>query len=296
MYIETCMSKFSIWNQEKPLNGKAPQNKKDNKKDIIIGDRSIFDWMMYILRDFVRPFLLIAIIVFAVKWFVFFSASVPSSSMEPTLLTGDYIFVTRPYGVSMLSVPLYHHIAPAYPTGKDPVFAVKPILRGDIVVFKDMKGYAGCEYTKRVIGVAGDLIEIDSHGYLSINGEVMDLTFVENWSSVTKKADPNGDCVLYNTYIFDQNGKKIFYNVLLHREHNKKPHVERRTFLVPNGYVFCCGDNRNNSFDSQYGSGVGFVAQNHVIGHVVRRLISFDTNVKNTFLPTIRSGSILAGL
>ncbi len=190
--------------------------------------------------------LLIALVIRTVFFQPF---SIPSGSMRPTLLEGDYLFTSKfSYGYSRYSIPF------APPLFEGRIWAGDP-GRGDIAVFK-LPSNTRIDYIKRVIGLPGDRIQMIA-GALYINGEAVkrekqesiinpDVTEVDRPVDVYKETLPNG--VTYNTLDLTQNGIGD----------------DTREFVVPANHYFMMGDNRDNSVDSRFN--VGFVPVENFVG------------------------------
>jgi signal peptidase I len=190
--------------------------------------------------------LLIAIVI---RTLLFQPFSIPSGSMRPTLLEGDYLFTSKfSYGFSRYSFPF------APPLFEGRIWAGAP-ERGDIAVFK-LPSNTKIDYIKRVIGLPGDRIQMIG-GALHINGEAVkrekldsitnfDVTEVSRPVDVYKEILPNG--VTYSTLDVSQNAIGD----------------DTREFVVPAGHYFMMGDNRDNSIDSRFN--VGFVPVENFIG------------------------------
>lgn len=175
--------------------------------------------------------------------------SIPSGSMRPTLLEGDYLFVTKwAYGYSRHSLPY----SPNLFSGR--IWSAEP-ERGDVVVFKYPPN-PSLDYIKRVIGLPGDTIQM-REGVLHINGEAVpreligvvqdaDITEMARPVEVWRETMPNG--VSYDT--LDLTPNSIGDNT--------------REFQVPEGHYFMMGDNRDNSTDSRFS--VGYVPYDHLVG------------------------------
>ena len=189
--------------------------------------------------------LLLALVI---RTFLFQPFSIPSGSMRPTLLEGDYLFVTKwAYGYSRHSLPF----SPDLFEGR--IWDASP-ERGDVAVFKYPPNPA-LDYIKRVIGLPGDRIQM-REGQLYINGEPVgrqktgqidnpDITEVNRPVDVYRETLPNG--VSYDTLDVTPNG--ISDNT--------------REFVVPAGHYFMMGDNRDNSADSRV---FGFVPEENLVG------------------------------
>jgi signal peptidase I len=190
--------------------------------------------------------LLLALVI---RTLLFQPFSIPSGSMRPTLLEGDYLFVTKwAYGYSRHSLPFSPPIFSGRIWSSDPE-------RGDVVVFK-FPPNPSLDYIKRVIGLPGDKIQMKD-GQLYINGTAVprekvgqidnpDITEVERPVDVYKETLPNG--VAYDT--LDLTPSSIGDNT--------------REFVVPEGHYFMMGDNRDNSTDSRFS--VGFVPAENLVG------------------------------
>ena len=190
--------------------------------------------------------LLLALVI---RTFLFQPFSIPSGSMRPTLLEGDYLFVTKwAYGYSKHSLPF----SPDLFEGR--IWASQP-ERGDVVVFK-FPPNPSLDYIKRVIGLPGDRVQMRA-GQLFINGEPVkrertgvidnpDITEVNRPVEVWRETLPNG--VSYDTLDLTPNGIGD----------------DTREFVVPEGHYFMMGDNRDNSTDSRFS--VGYVPEDHLVG------------------------------
>ncbi len=189
------------------------------------------------------------ILALVIRTFFFQPFSIPSGSMRPTLLEGDYLFVTKwAYGYSRHSLPF----SPPLFSGR--IWASEP-ERGDVVVFK-FPPNPSIDYIKRVVGLPGDKIQMRD-GVLFINDEPVkreklgqitdpDITEMDRPVDVYRETLPNG--VSYETLDLTQNG--VGDNT--------------REFVVPEGHYFMMGDNRDNSADSRFS--VGFVPAENLVG------------------------------
>ena len=175
---------------------------------------------------------------------------IPSSSMEPNLLVGDRIFVSKyTYGYSKHSFPFSPNIF----NGR--IIFNKP-KKGDIVVFKTPVDNR-TDYIKRLIGLPGDLIQfIDGDLYLN-NNQILK-------SKIKKKFQINCGSSILDTYVFEEKlSNGITYTTVYRKEGTMK---NTDKFIVPNSHFFFMGDYRDCSKDSRYLGSVGYVAFNNFVG------------------------------
>lgn len=163
--------------------------------------------------------------------------NIPSSSMVPTLLVGDYLFISKyPYGYSRHSFPFS---IPFVPTGR--VFYSAP-ERGDVVIFKEPL-HNKVDYIKRVIGLPGDKIQMDN-GRLYINDKPVEREFVGQEYHTTEQGK-----MYYTRYIETlPNGVKH----TIYELSDTMQYDDTEPVIVPENHFFMMGDNRDNSQDSRY--------------------------------------------
>lgn len=186
--------------------------------------------------------------------------NIPSGSMIPTLLVGDYLFVSKySYGYSRYSLPF----SPPVFSGR--VFGSVP-KRGDVVVFKYPRD-TSVDYIKRVIGLPGDKVQV-REGQLYINGELCPRKPLGDYLS-----NDNGVRMMEKEYAETlPNGVK--HEILKERDDgwvNNTPE-----YVVPADRLFVMGDNRDNSADSRFMDGVGFVPMENLVGRAEILFFSFD--------------------
>ena len=187
--------------------------------------------------------LLLALVL---RTFLFQPFNIPSGSMKPTLLEGDYIFVSKySYGYSKHSFPL----SPPLFDGR--VWAGDGPERGDVVVFK-FPPNPGLDYIKRVIGLPGDRIQM-REGQLYINNEP-----VRREAAGRFRDEDDGRPVL--AFRETLPGGRSYMTLDLGRS----PGDNTRVFEVPPGHYFMMGDNRDGSDDSR--ENVGFVPADPLVG------------------------------
>ena len=189
-------------------------------------------------------------IALLIRSFIFEPFNIPSGSMKPNLLVGDFIFVSKySYGFSKHSLPFSIPLIP----GK--IFSNTP-ERGDVVVFKTPENNR-TDYIKRVIGLPGDKIEI-KNGIIFINGSEILRKKLNDFIDTDNKTN-NKRIRMYNEYFFN---KEI--NILDITDNGIADNTQ--LFNVPENHFFVMGDNRDNSQDSRFISTVGFIPYENLVG------------------------------
>jgi signal peptidase I len=186
--------------------------------------------------------------------------NIPSGSMIPTLLVGDYLFVSKySYGYSRFSLPF----APDLFSGR--IFARLP-KRGDVAVFKYPRDDT-TDYIKRIIGLPGDRIQV-RQGQLYVNGEEVSRRPAGDYV-----ADDGGIHIVLRRYLetLPDGVRHYILKATDEGEMNNTPE-----YLVPPGHVFAMGDNRDNSADSRFMNGVGFVPVENLVGRAEILFFSVD--------------------
>ena len=193
---------------------------------------------------------------------------IPSSSMTPTLRTGDKIFVNKfCYGYSKYSIP-FHPI-----DFNNRIASNSKPIRGDVVVFT-LPHDQDTFYIKRVVGLPGDKVEI-KNSQIYVNNNPFEYTFVKDVPAFT---DDNENIFAVKEYVELNNDGK-YYTVFL-TENDVTP---KKLYNVPQGMYFLMGDNRSNSGDSRFDS-MGFVPFEHIIGRATT--IFFSTQFGSGILPS----------
>lgn len=188
------------------------------------------------------------ILAVIIRTFLFQPFNIPSSSMENTLLVGDYLFVSKfSYGYSKYSMPLSPDLFDGRVFGSEPE-------RGDVIVFRPNSDIE-TDYIKRLVGLPGDKIQVKD-GILFINGTAVERKLVGTFNTEEDIGLKNEVPVYEETL---PNG--VTYNTLDIRESSGD---NTREFLVPAGHYFMMGDNRDNSSDSRFT--VGFVPFENLVG------------------------------
>jgi signal peptidase I len=192
---------------------------------------------------------------------------IPSSSMEPTLLVGDRLFVTKySYGYSKHSFPF------SPPILDQRIMFTSP-KRGDVIVFKTPADNR-TDYIKRLIGLPGDKIQfINANLYLNSN-EILK-------SKIKNKTKIYCGNKTINVYRFEEklpDGKR-FHTVYL-KDYTYQNSDE---FTVPKDHYFFLGDNRDCSKDSRFLSSVGYVHKDNLVGKAQFIFFSSDKNIGSIF-------------
>ncbi|RVU03542.1 signal peptidase I [Novosphingobium umbonatum] len=240
----------------------------------------------------------LVLIVGIFRSFFFSPFNIPSESMLPRLVNGDYLLAAKwPYGYSQYSLPLSLPLIPGR------IFASQP-QRGDVVIFKAPPANHD-DWIKRVIGLPGDTIQMKG-GVLYINGNAMPKQRIEDFEIAVsanthcyepryglavnyevKKADGSKVChypQFKETLPSDGGKPGKSYNVI---DMEPTPQDNTLPYIVPEGALFLMGDDRDNSMDSRFSTdvgGIGYVPQGNLVGRATIMMWSTDGS-SNWLLP-----------
>lgn len=211
----------------------------------------------------IRTVIYAVLIAMVVRTFAYEPFNIPSGSMIPTLLVGDYLFVSKfSYGYSRYSLPF------GLPLFEGRIWAEEP-ERGDVIVFKLPRDNE-TDYIKRLVGLPGDRIQM-VRGVLHINGNPVERQRIEDY-------DDGGLRVAQ--YI------ETLPNGVSHRileRSDSAQYDNTPEYVVPAGHFFMMGDNRDNSQDSRVPpefQGVGFVPAENLIGRADILFFSTDGSAR----------------
>jgi signal peptidase I len=212
------------------------------------------------LLENVKTIVYAGLIAIGIRTVAFEPFNIPSGSMIPTLLVGDYLFVSKfSYGYSRFSLPL------SPPLFEGRIFGSLP-KRGDVAVFK-LPRDTSTDYIKRIIGLPGDHIQMKG-GQLYING-----TEVVRKDAGDYVAEGDGPKMLLHRYV------EILPNGVQHyilKADDNQPLDNTQEYVVPPDHVFAMGDNRDNSLDSRVLNAVGFIPVENLVGRAEFIFLSID--------------------
>lgn len=248
---------------ESPAAAPAPEAAKEKKEE------GSFAWFLVKL--------VIAVLLF--RTLLFTSFSIPSASMMPRLLEGDYLFAAKwPYGYSQASMPF------DMPIGEGRWFGRLPD-RGDVVIFKHPVDRA--DYVKRVIGLPGDQVQMVA-GVLHLNGQPVPKQRVADFVVPIRASGgcrevrfterlADGSFVCRYPQFRETLPGGASFNVL---DLGLQPSDTTTAVVVPEGRLFLMGDNRDNSLDSRFPAvaqqGIGMVPLENVVGQASFMFFSTD--------------------
>jgi signal peptidase I len=241
-----------------------PTSKKAVKPQVAVGG----GWL-----ETVKTLVYALLIALAVRTVAFEPFNIPSGSMIPTLLVGDFLFVSKyTYGYSRYSIPFTPPLFGWTKTGR--ILGSFP-KRGDVVVFRNTRDTTQ-DWVKRVIGLPGDHIQV-KQGLLYING----VQCPRESEGDVEVPDEQGTRALAKEYIETlPNGVKHPIVKLSDEERfdvNSEVDANNTTdYVVPDGDLFMMGDNRDNSMDSRFQNALGFVPLENVVGQAQFIFFSVD--------------------
>ncbi len=204
-------------------------------------------WLLRVIK-IAREFFPILLLVFVIRTFLIEPFKIPSGSMMPTLIAGDFIAVNKfAYG---LRLPVFNKL----------IYKIGSPQRGDVFVFHYPKD-PSIDYIKRVIGVPGDTIRYESKK-LFINNQELSQSYLGEY-----QYQLNADLSLKAKEFLETNNN-LSHSILIHDIPS-----ETIEFTVPEGHYFAMGDNRDNSSDSRVW---GFVPDHLLVGKAFVIWLNFN--------------------
>ncbi|MDC1449985.1 signal peptidase I [Candidatus Thioglobus sp.] len=200
----------------------------------------------------------VLLLVLVFRGFIFEPFRVPSNSMMPTLLTGDFIIVNKfDYGLRL-------------PITNTKLVEFSSPNRGDVIVFRypnyeKTPGYSGVDFIKRIVALPGDVISYKKD-QLIVNGKSVEVKKIGPYVGVDSGKSMNN--YRLTREIFDSSG----HDILLNPKGHSKELVE---ITIPQGHYFVMGDNRSHSSDSRFW---GFVPEDYIIGRAIGIWMHWDWN------------------
>jgi signal peptidase I len=192
--------------------------------------------------DYSRSFFPVLLFVLVIRSFVFEPFRIPSGSMMPTLLQGDFIFVKKyAYGLRL-------------PVTETKILETGEPERGDVIVFR-LPSEPSVNYIKRVVGLPGDEVVYQRHR-LTINGEEIDLAQHPEATPIEPR-------------FIEQLGDREHEILITDAGYTRRD----GTYVVPEGHYFVMGDNRDNSRDSRF---IDAIPETHLVGEAVRIWMHID--------------------
>lgn len=202
------------------------------------------------LIEFIQSLFGVLLLVLLIRTFLFEPFRIPSSSMRPTLVIGDFVLVNKyVYGLKL-------------PVTRTKIFEVGKPERGDIVVFKFPRDIR-IDYIKRIVGIPGDEIKIVGKE-LYINNELVKTKVLgtKQWA--------NNECYGFESTLLEEQLPGKTHRILNMPE---RPVLREGTQVIPEGNYFVMGDNRDNSGDSRFW---GLLPEELIIGKAQAIWLNID--------------------
>ena len=232
--------------------------------------------ILNIILDNLKTLFVALIIAVLIRSLIIQPFYIPSSSMEPTLLVGDRIFVSKySYGYSKHSFPFSPNVSSNRYFSKIP-------KQGDLVVFKTPADNR-TDYIKRLIGLPGDEIQFID-GNLLINGQIIEREKIDFTNEIRC-----GNFILKSNTFLETLPNGVKHLVAYSKEGTL---MNTKIYKVPSNHYFLMGDNRDCSKDIRFLNEVGYVKNLNLVGKAKIIFFSNDTNkgsilkvwnLKNTF-------------
>lgn len=217
--------------------------------------------------NFCREFFPVIMIVLILRAFIFEPFRVPSNSMMPTLLTGDFILVNK-FSYDLRA-----------PLTNSKIIPISKPKRGDVIVFRypnyeKNKMYSNANFIKRIVALPGDKISYRKDK-LIVNDIIISYDNIGSYQGVNSGKEMSGNTELI------ENIAQNKHNILINPDSSS---LGFSTITVPDGHYFVMGDNRSNSSDSRYW---GFVPESYIIGKAIAIWMHWDFNYNDINLSRI---------
>lgn len=230
------------------------------------------------LWEFIKVLFQALLIALVIRTVLFQPFNIPSGSLVPTLLIGDYLFVSKySYGFSKYSLPDFRGVLSyvglekiadldKLPSGR--IWAAEPKL-GEIAVFK-FPNNTQTDYIKRVIGTPGDRIQMIG-GILHINGQavkrepVAPVTVRNAKGNIEPARDKDGNTVA-QALAYRETLPNGVTHLIVEKDGDNGTKDNTPEYVVPPGHYFMMGDNRDDSQDSRFLEEVGYVPLDNFVG------------------------------
>ena len=214
------------------------------------------------IKESILTIVYAGLIALGIRSFAYEPFSIPSGSMIPTLLVGDYLFVSKfSYGYSRFSLPL------SLPLIEGRVLFNEP-QRGDVVVFR-LPTDTDKDYIKRIVGLPGDTIQV-KNGVLNVNGTAVKRERIEDYQIDNGFGSTRRITRYLETL---SNGSQ---HLIIEEQGDKGASDNTNVYKVPEGHYFAMGDNRDNSSDSRFLNRVGFIPRENLIGRAEVKFFSVN--------------------
>lgn len=234
-------------------------------------------------KETAKTVLYAILIALGVRTVAYEPFNIPSGSMIPTLLVGDYLFVSKfSYGYSRYSLPFGIPLIPGR------IFFTEP-ERGDVMVFK-LPSDNKTDYIKRIVGLPGDTVQL-KQGILHINGKPVKREKVDDY--VVR--DSLGNYIRTPRFLETLPGGRQHYIL---EDTDNSVFDDTFVYTVPEGHYFVMGDNRDRSRDSRFLDDVGYIPRQNLIGRAEFMFFSVNGTVWEIWkwAKTVRFERIFQGI
>ena len=218
------------------------------------------------ISEFAKTAIIAVLLAMIIRTFLFEPFNIPSGSMLPTLLVGDYLYVSKPaYGYS-------RHSFPFGLAAFDGRMMEEAPERGDVVVFK-LPTNTSIDYIKRIVAMPGETVQVQN-GRLYIDGALVPREPVGLVDDIADEAGvPFSFGGRLTEYIETLPGGATHR---IYEESDRGPLDNTPVYTVPDNHYFVMGDNRDNSQDSRVQNLVGFVPFVNLVGRAERLFFSIN--------------------